>query len=471
MAWWRDAVVYEIYVRAFQDSDGDGVGDLDGIRSRLPYLQALCVDAIWLTPFYPSPMRDGGYDVSDPCDVDPLFGDLDGFDRLVADAHRLGLKVIVDLVPNHTSDQHPWFQEALRNRAARRRYVFAETPNNWLSFRGGSAWTRVDEEAYLHLFAPEQPDLNWRDPEVNDAYDDVLRFWLDRGVDGFRIDVAHGLLKAEGLPDDEDVSALTQLVCDRYSHSWGQPEVCSVYRRWRAIADSFDGDRLLLGEVYAVHPADLVRYTESLDQVFNFFLLQTSFDTVLLRSAIDAALVVPNPTWTLSNHDLSRQASRLGGADRALALSAFLWALPGSVYVYQGEELGLYDTDVPRELAVDPFGRDRSRTPMLWDADGGFTTGTPFLPLGAGQSVAEQEGDAGSALEAYRALLRLRRELLSRLGREVTWRDTPPGVLAVAREGGLVAVLNTTSAAVPLPDGEVLWGDGGPVSTTWLLAP
>jgi alpha-glucosidase len=309
--WWRDAVVYEIYVRSFADASGDGVGDLRGVRERLPYLKNLGVDAVWLTPFYVSPMADGGYDVADYRDVDPLFGTLADFDALVADAHDLGLRVLVDIVPNHSSSEHPWFQAALRGEG-RDRYIFRDRPNNWRSTFSGPAWTRLDDGSwYLHLFAPEQPDLNWRNPEVREEFLDILRFWLDRGVDGFRIDVAMGLFKAEGLPDVDDQSFMSK------SPVWGQPEVHEVYREWRAVLDSYPGERMAVGEVWTDTLEDLALYVrpDELHQSFNFAWLEAPWSATAFRKVIDDTVAtVPFATWVLSNHDVVRHRTQGGPA-------------------------------------------------------------------------------------------------------------------------------------------------------------
>ncbi|MBB6349785.1 glycoside hydrolase family 13 protein [Nonomuraea muscovyensis] len=472
--WWRDAVVYEIYVRSFADASGDGVGDLAGIRQRLPYLRRLGVDAIWLTPFYSSPMADGGYDVADYRGVDPLFGSLGDFEALVADAHEHGLKVVVDIVPNHSSAEHPWFQEALRGEH-RDRYVFRsspERPNNWQSTFGGPAWTRVaDGQWYLHLFAPDQPDFNWRNPEVHAEFLDVLRFWLDRGVDGFRIDVAMGLYKAEGLPDVEDQSFQSR------SPVWGQPEVHEVYREWRALLDTYPGERMAVGEVWTDDPADLALYVrpDELHQSFNFAWLQAPWSATAFRKVIDDTLAtVPFATWVLSNHDVVRHRSRYETADpgtglaRAKAAMLTMLALPGSAYLYQGEELGLPEVkDLPPEARQDPVffqtggempGRDGCRVPLPWTTGGasyGFSPDgvLPWLPQPdsfEALSVAAQEGDPGSTLEFYRRALALRRELVGEIPHTIAWLDSPGDALFFAR-GPVVCVLNCGTEPVPLP--------------------
>jgi alpha-glucosidase len=484
--WWRDAVVYEIYIRSFADSDGDGVGDLEGIRTHLDHLVDLGVDAIWITPFYPSPMADHGYDVADYTDIEPTFGDLPGFDRLLREAHDRGLRVIVDLVPNHTSSEHPWFREAVANPLSpmRARYFFrdgrdggASPPNNWTSVFGGPAWTRDEASGqwYLHLFDRAQPDLDWRNPEVHEEFRGILRFWLDRGVDGFRIDVAHGLYKSASLADeDTEAKAGTPGDVGR-PQVWDQPEVVDVYRDWRRITDSYDGDRMLVGEVFILDVDRVKRYVgdDRLHQAFNFTVFRTPWGAAGLRATIEKALdAFDPPTWVLSNHDLTRHVTRYGGGElgrrRGLAVTAALLALPGSPYLYQGEELGLEESDVPPDRRTDPtwfrtggkvVGRDGCRTPIPWTAAGaghGFTTGEPWLPFGADAST--QAVDAEPAvLQMYRSMLATRRSIRGELRNGVTWIDTADDVLAFRREGGLVCVLNTADEDVELPvTGEIL---------------
>ncbi|WP_157252657.1 glycoside hydrolase family 13 protein [Nonomuraea typhae] len=480
--WWRDAIVYEIYVRSFSDASGDGVGDLAGVRARLPYLRDLGVDAVWLTPFYTSPMADGGYDVADYRDVDPLFGTLGDFEALVADAHGLGLRVIVDIVPNHSSDRHPWFRAGLRER-----YVFREggetPPNNWQSTFGGPAWTRVaDGQWYLHLFAPGQPDFNWRDPAVHAEFLDILRFWLDRGVDGFRIDVAMGLYKAEGLPDVEDQSFAA------VSPVWGQPEVHEVYRQWRKVLDSYPGERMAVGEVWTDDPVDLARYVrpDELQQSFNFAWLQAPWSAEAFRKVIDDTLAtVPFATWVLSNHDVVRHRTRYevgapgAGLNRAKAAFLTMLMLPGSTYLYQGEELGLPEVeDLPPEARQDPVffqsggklpGRDGCRVPLPWTAVGaslGFSPdgARPWLPQPpafAQLSAEAQTGHPASTLEFYRRALALRRDLVRSLPYTLEWMDSPPGALFFTR-GPVTCVLNCGSDSVSLPSHESVLMASGP---------
>ncbi|HUR02219.1 MAG TPA: alpha-amylase family glycosyl hydrolase, partial [Nonomuraea sp.] len=350
--WWRDAVVYQVYPRSFADANGDGVGDLPGVRERLGYLDELGVDAIWLSPFYTSPMADGGYDVADYRDVDPMFGTLADLDGLIADAHELGIRVIVDLVPNHSSDRHPWFQAGLRDR-----YIFRDQPNDWESIFGGPAWTQVaDGQWYLHLFAPEQPDLNWEHPEVRAEFRDILRFWLERGVDGFRVDVAHGMVKAAGLPDvGPKEGRQAEMLGDEQVPYFDQDGVHEIYREWRPILDSYPGGRMAVAEAWVSSPERLARYVgpDELHQACNFdFLLADfhakSFRTVIEKALAEAELVGAPTTWVLSNHDKPRHVTRHGGLAQARAATLLMLALPGSAYLYTGEELGLPEVlDLP----------------------------------------------------------------------------------------------------------------------------
>ena len=481
--WWRDAVVYEIYIRSFADSDGDGVGDLEGIRAHLPHLVELGVDALWITPFYPSPMADHGYDVADPLGVEPLFGDLEQFQRLLDEAHAAGLKVVVDVVPNHTSSLHPWFQEARTDPASplRARYVFREgrdggPPNDWTSIFGGPAWTQLPDGAwYLHLFDVEQPDLDWQNPDVHAYWLDVLRTWLDRGVDGFRIDVAHSLYKRPDLADEGPVDTTVLHGNDR-RHVWDRDEVLAVYEDWRKLLDGYTPDRMLVGEVFLFDQERVAQYTAAgrLHQAFDFTVMRTPYDAPALHQTLSNALdLFDAPTWVLSNHDLVRHATRYGagelGVRRGLSLTGLLLALPGSPYLYQGEELGLQEAEIPPDLRQDPIwqrsghtqpGRDGCRTPMPWQADApgfGFTTGTPWLPFSPESALRAVDRDP-AVLQTYRRLLALRRSLVPGLGRQVRWLDAPPGVLAVQREGGLLCVLNTLGedVEVPVPSGELL---------------
>ncbi|MDQ4132203.1 MAG: alpha-amylase family glycosyl hydrolase, partial [Actinomycetota bacterium] len=387
--WWKSAVFYQIYPRSFADSDGDGVGDLEGVRAHLDHLRWLGVDAIWICPFYPSPMADFGYDVSDYCDVDPLFGTLDDFDRLLADAHDLGIRVIVDWVPNHTSDQHPWFVESRSSRDNPKRdwYIWRDRPNNWKAAFGGPAWT-FDERTgqwYLHLFLPEQPDLDWSNPEVVAAMHDVLRFWLDRGVDGFRVDVVHGLGKDPALPDDP-----AELTVPHSSVN-DAAETHPLLRELRRLVDGYPGDRVLVGEVYLLDTRRVARYFGAGDELhlaFDFTSLYAPWDARAWRERLTevAALLDPLgawPTWTLSNHDNSRHRTRYGGSEaRARAAAVLLLTLRGAPFLYEGEELGLEDAVVPPERVVDPGGRDPCRAPVPWDPGPthGWQVADPWLP-------------------------------------------------------------------------------------------
>ncbi|GAA1134686.1 glycoside hydrolase family 13 protein [Ornithinicoccus hortensis] len=539
-AWWRHAVIYQIYPRSWADGNGDGVGDLPGITARLPYLRDLGVDAVWLSPFYVSPMADAGYDVADYLDVDPLFGTLADADALIGTAHDLGIRVIVDLVPNHTSDAHAWFQEALTaapGSPERARYVFRDgrgadgglPPNNWQSVFGGPAWTRVTEadgspgQWYLHLFDSTQPDLDWANPVVRDMFLDVLRFWLDRGVDGFRVDVAHGLVKAHGLPDWTERTGMLGSAEGSLSEGadqaptrapmWDQDGVHEIYRGWRRLLDSYNpgddpaADRILCAEAWVEPVERAVAYTrpDEMHQAFNFGFLESPWTAASLRTVIteslEAADLVGAPsTWVLSNHDVVRHASRLGlpvgqrrpngigegdpqpnaviGLRRARAATTLMLGLPGSSYLYQGEELGLPDhTALPDEVRQDPTfarsgheerGRDGCRVPVPWEggrtAYGFGDTWDTWLPqpeIYGALAVDRQAGVAGSTLELYRRLLGLRRTLDLGVG-GLTWL-TGYGEDVVAfrntdQEGRSVTVLaNLGPDPVGLPEGvEVL---------------
>jgi alpha-glucosidase len=482
--WWRNAVFYEIYVRSFADADGDGVGDLEGIRARLPYVRELGVDAIWLTPFYPSPGADHGYDVADYTDVDPQFGTLEGFDRLIAEAHALGLRVVVDVVPNHTSIEHEWFVSGDRDRYLFRPGRDGGPPNNWVSVFGGPAWTFHEEsgEYYLHLFAPEQPDLNWRNPAVRRDLEDVLRFWLDRGVDGFRIDVAHGLFKDERLRDEPGSDDLAVAGTDYQGldqrHAVDQPEVHDVYRRWRELADGYGDERVLVGEVFLYDPvrvADYVRPDE-LQLAFNFLLLPEPWRADRLRAAIDRTLaelgrVGAPATWVLENHDVTRLPTRYGGGElgrrRARAASMLLLALPGAAFVYAGQELGLEEVELPDDALQDPIfrrsggthrGRDGCRVPLPWTRELPQRSWLPVPAAWADLSVAEQERDPASPLELHRTLLRHRRGSTSLRDGGFAWLAAPDGVLAFARsssEERVVCVVNVDGEPFEPPQGEV----------------
>jgi alpha-glucosidase len=522
--WWRDAVFYQVYVRSFADSDGDGLGDIPGITSRLRYLRDLGVDAVWITPFYPSPQHDAGYDVADYTDVDPRFGRLGDVDRMLERAHELGLRIVIDVVPNHTSSDHPWFRAALAagpGSKGRARYLFragrgrdgARPPNNWESVFGGPAWTRVaDGEWYLHLFDTSQPDLDWRNPEVPAMFEDVLKFWLDRGVDGFRIDVAHGLFKVASLRDQRGrVSGGRDLPADREEHSmvertvldepmWDQPEVHEVYRSWRRIIDSYDGDRMAVAEAWTRSPEAMARYVrpDELHQAFNFAWLLAPWSAQafaeVVRGTLEAvAPVGAAPTWVLSNHDVVRHPTRYGGGPRgvarARAATLTMLALPGSAYLYQGEELGLEEVDVPPEARQDPSwfrtgkpGRDGCRVPIPWRGTRspfGFGPAgtTPWLPMPADWArltVAAQRRDPRSTWSFYRAALRARRRLTN-TDADVEIVEGRSTVLEL-RRGDLTVLCNCGTRPVRLPPGSVvlasgpLEGDRLPADTAvWLV--
>lgn len=497
--WWRHAVVYQVYPRSFVDSDGDGVGDIAGIRSRLPYLRDLGVDAIWITPWYPSPMADGGYDVADYRDVDPLFGTLADADTLIGDAHALGLRVLLDLVPNHTSSAHPWFVEALASppgSRARARYWFRDgggpdgsvAPTDHRSVFGGPCWTRVvgadgrPGQWYLHLFAPEQPDLCWDDPDVLAEFDDVLRFWFARGVDGFRIDVADMLVKDRAAIDTPELVGPDA----PYPFS-DQPGVFEIHRRWRRIADAQDPPRVLVGEIHGARPERDARYLhpDGLHGAFDFAFLRSAWRAADLRQVVSDALdafgaVGAAPTWVLSNHDETRHVTRYGGDDlalgtrRARAAALLMLALPGVAYLYQGEELGLPEvTDLPDAALRDPVwersghtrrGRDGCRVPLPWTgqvAPYGFgpAESEPWLPQppGWGGFAADRQApDPASMLSLYRTALALRRTDPGFAGESFAWRDMGPGVLSFERDAGLWVIVNLSAAAVALPIGDVL---------------
>ncbi|WEH18595.1 glycoside hydrolase family 13 protein [Streptomyces sp. VNUA24] len=505
--WWRDAVIYQVYPRSFADSNGDGMGDLEGVRSRLPYLRDLGIDAVWLSPFYASPQADAGYDVADYRAVDPMFGSLLDADALIRDAHDLGLRIIVDLVPNHSSDQHEWFRRAIAEGPGsplRDRYHFREgkgasgelPPNDWESIFGGPAWTRVTEPDgtpgawYLHLFAPEQPDFNWDHPAVGDEFRSVLRFWLDMGVDGFRVDVAHGLVKAAGLPDLGAHDQL-KLLGNDVMPFFDQDGVHAIYREWRLVLDEYAGERIFVAEAWTPTVERTANYVrpDELHQAFNFQYLATYWDAAELKTVIDRTLDAMRPvnapaTWVLSNHDVTRHTTRFAnepglgtqirlagdralGLRRARAASLLMLALPGSAYVYQGEELGLPDVvDLPDEVRQDPAYfrgagqdgfRDGCRVPIPWTRNGssyGFGDGGSWLPQPAewgDLSIEAQTGAADSTLELYRTALSVRRrEPGLGAGDSVEWLKAPEGVLAF-RRGDFVCAANTTGEAVTIP--------------------
>jgi alpha-glucosidase len=447
--WWEDAVIYQIYPRSFQDSDGDGIGDLRGIEQRLDHLAWLGVEALWLSPVYPSPMHDMGYDVADYKGVDPVFGTLDDFDRLVGAARERGLRVLLDLVPCHTSIEHPWFAERPDW------YIWRGEPNNWLSAFGGSAWSRLNGRWYLHSFYPEQPDLDWRNPDVIAAMQDVLAFWIDRGAAGYRVDAIDRLLKDPELRDDPPATEAFGLpVSDEeaklaLSNSRNAPDTPAALARIREAV----GDAVLIGEVY-LPSAKWQPYLEHLDRAFAFELLHSPWEAGRLRRAIDATSSRPGAAWVLSNHDFGRLVTRFG-AENARSAGLVLLTLPGPAFLYQGDEIGLADGP-GGERVYDRAGRDRFRHPMQWDSSptGGFTTGEAWLPLVDPEStnVEAQRDDPGSTLSLVRDLVTLRKLL----GDGLELLDAAPGVLAYRRGDHTVAV-NTTAEERPAPAaGEVV---------------
>lgn len=521
--WWRSGTIYQIYPRSFADANGDGMGDLAGITSKLDSLATLGVDAVWLSPFYKSPQKDAGYDVADYCDVDPLFGTLEDFDCMLERAHELGLKVLIDLVPNHSSDKHVWFQAALNSSPGSRErdfYHFKDgrgengelPPNNWLSLFGGSAWTRVTEKNgtpgqwYLHLFDSSQPDLNWANPDVQTAFENILRFWLDRGVDGFRVDQPHAMAKAAGLPDHPDVARAGAgfIEGEPAPPMWFQEEVHPIFRRWRKILDSYPGERAMCGEAYVLPLSFMALWVrpDEFHQTFNFRFLnagwqpKTLFDTINESFSAFDAVGAPS-TWVLSNHDVLRHASRFGGdygkatdsdgvgpdapqpnrelgLTKARAATMFMLGLPGAAYLYQGEELGLPEhTTLAPEFRQDPtfartggkrVGRDGCRVPLPWQAgvgaaNGFNTTGKCWLPqpeIYREYARDQQEGVAGSTLELYKSALHLRREL--KLGEgSFAWLPQFTNDRALGyRNGGILVIHNFGTDSLSLPTGEVI---------------
>ncbi len=473
-------MIYQIYPRSFADADGDGVGDLEGVRQHLDHLAWLGVDAVWLSPFFRSPMADFGYDVADYCDVDPLFGDLGTFDALVTEAHAVGIRIVVDLVPNHTSDQHPWFLAARSSRDDPKRdwYVWRDgggpdrPPNNWRGafIEGGPAWTwdPDTEQWYLHQFLPEQPDLNWDNPEVVEAMHDVMRFWLDRGVDGFRIDVVHCIGRDPAFPDDEPPwSDLPHCVSNE------DPSTHEHIRGLRRLADSYDGDRVLIGETALPGTKWIAPYYGEGDELhlaFNFGATHTAWDPEVWRRRLERIdeLLGPReawPTWVFSNHDIPRHRTRLGGGEaRARAAAVILLAQRGTPFVYAGEELGLEDATVPPDRVVDPGGRDGCRAPIPWSVapphGWGPTPWLPFPPEASERSVEVQRADPGSILHLYRRLLEARRHspALTLGDQEVI--AAPAGVLAwrrTAPDGDARTVLvNMSAQAVTFDIGGVV---------------
>ncbi|KAA1251016.1 glycoside hydrolase family 13 protein [Mycobacterium simiae] len=496
--WWSHAVFYQVYPRSFADSSGDGVGDLDGLTAHMAYLQQLGVDGVWINPVTVSPMADHGYDVADPRDIDPIFGGMAAFERLVAAAHERGIKVTMDVVPNHTSSQHPWFQAALAagsGSAARDRYFFRDgrgpdgsrPPNNWESVFGGPAWTRVTEpdgnpgQWYLHLFDTEQPDLNWDNPEVFDDFEKTLRFWLERGVDGFRIDVAHGMAKPAGLPDATAEAKILRHTDD--DPRFNRPHVHAIHRDIRAVIDDYPG-AVTVGEVWVHDNARWAEYVrpDELHLGFNFRLTRTAFDAAEIHDAVQNSLVAAalenaTPTWTLANHDVGREVTRYGGGEiglrRARAMAMVILALPGAVFLYNGQELGLPDVDLPDEVLQDPTwkrsghterGRDGCRVPLPWSGDAppfGFSacaqTWLPMPDEWAALTVEKQLADPGSTLSFFRAALELRSTRAEFDGSQIDWLPAPNHSLVFARRGGgLVCALNAGHRPITLPPGELL---------------
>jgi alpha-glucosidase len=534
--WWRSAVIYQVYIRSFVDGDGDGLGDIAGLRSKIGYLTRLGVDAIWINPWYPSPMADAGYDVSDYRAVEPRFGTLAAAEALIQEAHDAGLRVILDIVPNHTSNQHPWFVAALASGPGspeRQRYLFHagrgvdgdQPPNNWRSMFGGSAWTRVIEagggpgEWYLHLFAPEQPDLNWRSGEVRADFEATLRFWFDRGVDGFRIDVANSLTKDEGLPDL--VTASEGPVAGTEHPFFDRDDVHEIYRHWRTIADSYPVPRVFVAEAWVDGPDRLARYVraDELHTAFNFDFLRAAWTAPTLRTTIEATLaadaaVGAPPTWVLSNHDVARHLSRYArvqtgepmrslddligqpadlalGTRRARAAALLMLSLPGGAYVYQGEELGLPEVeDLPAEALADPTwersghtqrGRDGCRVPIPWEGSEppfGFSpkgaSAPPWLPQPASwrdHTAAVLDADPDSMLSLYRSALRLRRAAPALGDGTLRWLPSPPEVLLFARDPGFVCAVNISGSVIPAPSGAELLLASGPLTAGGEIPP
>ena len=534
-AWWRSAVIYQIYPRSFADGNGDGVGDLAGVRQHLDYLKDLGVDALWFTPWYVSPLADGGYDVADYRRIHPAFGDLTEAEALIADALALGIRTIIDVVPNHVSDQHPWFQAALAagpGSPERERFWFRpgrgehgeEMPTNWVSNFSGDTWTRTADadgtpgEWYLHLFSPEQPDLNWNHPDVRREHEEILRFWFDRGVAGVRIDSAALLVKDPELPEVPEHPAAGE------HPNQDRDELHDIYRSWRSIADSYPGTRVLVGEIWLPDIDRFAMYLrpDELHTAFNFDFLARPWDAAELRTSIDETLGAHAPvdapsTWVLSNHDVTRPVTRYGREDssfafvkkrtgtptdlelgrrRARAAALLTAALPGSLYLYQGDELGLPEVeDLPADRLEDPMhfrsggidpGRDGCRVPLPWGgevAPFGFSpagaTAEPWLPQPASWAaltVEAQQNDPGSMLRLYRQALRIRRSEPGLGDGPFSWLDAQEGVLAFARGDRFASVTNLSAVPVPLPDDAALLLSSSPLddgllppdSTAWL---
>ena len=525
--WWRHAAVYQVYIRSFKDGNGDGTGDIAGLHSRLGYLKELGVDAVWVNPWYVSPLHDGGYDVADYRKIDPRFGTLEEAEAFIAAAEEHGIRVLVDLVPNHTSWDHRWFKAALAagpGSPERDRYHFApgrgpdgsEPPSDWQAVFGGSAWEQVEDgEWYLHLFDVSQPDLNWQNPEVRAHMKEVLRFWLDRGAAGFRVDVAHSLAKDHGYPDIGDEAETLLGATDLSNHPfWDRDELHEIVREWRAVLDEYP-DTMMVAEAWVVNWQRQAKYVrpDEYHQSFDFHFLMAPWGLQAMRTAITTSLagaksVGSVPTWVLSNHDVVRHATRYGlpadvvakdwlldgdrtlldtevGVQRARAASLMMMALPGSVYLYQGEELGLHEVhDLPLSVLDDPLwvrsghtekGRDGSRVPLPWSHEGpsyGFGTNGSWLPQPdwfADVAVDVQEGVEGSTLELYRSALALRRELLVD-DEDLDWVDLGADALAFRRGSGVMCVINFGSDPLPLPDGELLL-TSSPLPPSTHLAP
>ena len=514
--WWADAVGYQVYLRSFADSDNDGVGDLGGVIGKLDYLHRLGVDFVWITPFYPTPGHDWGYDVADYCDVDPLFGDLDTFDRLVTEAHDRGIRIVTDLVPNHTSSSHRWFQAALGNSTAADReryrdyYIWRDPapgggpPNNWVGYFGGPAWTLDSDSGqyYLHLFLPSQPDLNWRNPAVGDEWDGILRFWLERGVGGFRVDVAGGLVKDEQLrsnpqlqPIPAGASRWEQWDCFEHLHDVFQPESQDVFRRWRTICDRYGA--FLHGETYHLDPRgmDALLPQDGMHGGYWFAPMHIDWEPAAIRETLRAPAdsLAERLLWAMSSHDMPRAPTRFAshdgvasgnraahdgwGAARTLAFNVLAAFLPGAFVLYQGEELGLSDGEVAAADKLDPVGpdsdvgagRDGCRTPMPW-GDGphnGFSDAEPWLRSAERprlHTAAAQDGAGRSWLEAYRGLLAVQRRIrndLEAAGAAVSWTDGGDGPIISYQRGRFAVTANVgdTAQDVPLAAGATLLYD------------
>lgn len=511
--WWQSAVIYEVYPRSFADGDGDGVGDLAGLIARLPYIASLGVDGIWMTPFQPSPQVDQGYDVTDYCGVDPLFGTMEQFESLLAQAHGLGLRILLDVVPNHCSSEHPLFQAALAagpGSPERDMFHFVEgsgddvPPNNWQSVFGGRAWSRAnpgsetDKDWYLHLFSAGQPDWNWRNPAVGDYFDGVLRFWFDKGVDGLRIDVAHALFKADGLPDSPSTGGVVDGLRSNPQVS-DQEDVHEVYRRWRTLAEKYEPHRLLVGEVN-LEPARAARYTraDEMQQAFAFAFVKLGWDAeawAAVGNELEAARQLHGaaPTWALENHDIVRSVTRFGGGElgslRARAALVALLGLPGAAYIYQGQELGLPEVDVPVDARMDPMWarggvcRDGARVPLPWtDAaaqNHGFSldehAADPWLPVPADwgtQAIERQQQHPESTLNLTKAALELRRQLWKN---EVftaddggNWRVEAGNLLICERNASFLVAVAMGTESAKLPAGTVLLSAAPLEEAGWL---